>query len=238
MKTVIKIENKYQIQTGVETGFIDTFFSSANPALGKIIYNKNESDEAIIYNFGEDDYDITATDRIKASSRELTYVFNKDVHLMDMVQRFILKKEDVKYIIIGDKKIYHARRNFYHQFMKQSVQFHLKDGEVLIFTPTIHCDQKSFSPLIYVRDEPDSWIFHVRLLCTDPDFYSIKGCSSLYHGAFPSYIQNLCSFLGILKPTLYIRERISQRIPFQTNGASKIPKGTKISLQCNWTITI
>jgi hypothetical protein len=227
----------YNIEAGVEIGYIDTFFSSRDPSLGNVVTRKSIEGNSYKYSFGKTNFDIHVEDLLESSCRELSLNFTDDVELMDIVQRFVLNKDDVDYISIGDKQIYHKRHNFYHQFPAENVTIHFKDGHSFEFIPKIECSVEGMEPLVYVRDEPNKWIFHIRLLSTTPSKYITKGCMRFFNRPFPSWIQNVFSFFGLQKPTLYLRERVSQRIPFQTNGSSLIKKGTTISISSTWTQT-
>lgn len=233
MKKIISL-GSINIDCSVEVGFIDTFFSSSNPELGNVVFEEKTTDELDTFLFGKESYSIQATDEYSSDSRTLQLVFNESVSLMDIVQRFVIEKSAVEYIDINEKRHFHKRNNFYYQYPAQCVEIKFKDGSDYVFNPSFECNIAGLIPFVYVRDEPDKWIFHVRLQSMKPDKYVIKGCTSYYNKPFPNFVQKFCSFLGLMQPTLYVRERYSQRIPFQTNGANDISIGSEIIIHTTW----
>lgn len=230
----IRLDNNFIVDCSVEVGFIDTFFSSRNPELGDVVYRKSVNESHDVFLFGRYSYSVLATDHYTRNNRLLMLEFQEDSLLMDIVQRFVIRKDSVDYININNKHHFHKRKNIYYQYDACDVEIKSKDGCRYLFKPSYDCEISGFRPVVYVRDEPDQWIFHVRLLSTKPDVFLFKGCSTYYNKPFPLLVQNVFSFLGLMHPLLYVRERYSQRIPFQANGASVIKKGSKIVIKTSW----
>lgn len=167
--------------------------------------------------------------------RHISVTAQNDSYLMDAVLRFSLPKNTVRRAFIGDTEIKHQRRNKYYQHEASTVRFELQDGSILRFDSFAFRLPPGMSFFVYLRDEPGCWIFHVRALATKPERLMLKGCHRLYNGPLPNFLQNIVLKLPTLKENLlYIRERFSQRIPFQINGSSLLRSGESIDFLTTW----
>ena len=229
--------NKVSFTVSTELGFIDTFFSSTNPEFGKlsqlkVISKPNGSISHVTSANGK----VSIEETFIPNGREIKIRILNETLLMDAVQRFVFKKNDVSKVYVGNRLFLHKNENYYHQLPADIVRFEFNNGTSISFLPYFHCVEQKFSPLVYVRDEKGMWIFHIRLLATKPDSLTFKGCHRLYNKPFPKIIQSIAHFLKINKATLYIREKLSQRIPFQTNGAVKVQSNTNLAIGVKWII--
>jgi hypothetical protein len=97
---------------------------------------------------------------------------------------------------------------------------------------------QGFSPVVYLRDEPNDWILHFRALALAPSQFMLKGCSRWYNRPLPPGLQRLIfwAFPDLRRKLLYVRERFSQRIPLQVNGASLIESEGVMQMTVRWVV--
>ncbi|MGE0111607.1 hypothetical protein [Aquabacterium sp.] len=233
------------IELGLEIGSLSTFFSFENNELGSArikaeVFEKGVADDWLYQSEIQfSDAHIKVSEEGCANQLEgrriLRVVALDDSRLMDVVLRFVIDKRSVQSAFIGSREIMHKRRNRYHQYFSDKVRIFFKNGEVMTFNPVFSVLPAGFEHVVYLRDEPEKWILHIRALALAPSHYVLKGCSRWYNRPFPFAIQRI--LLGsqwIRSRLLYVRERISQRIPFQVNGAADLPKGSVIQLGVHW----
>ncbi len=162
--------------------------------------------------------------------RTLSVTALADSLLMDAVLRFEIPLDGVAQVSLGDEVIPWARANHYHQRPACRATVSLKDGSYWSATPCNAVLPVGMSLLTYVRDEPDRWILHARARAERPDVYSLRGCSRWYNRPFPAWCQRvLAKAPRLASRLLYLRERVSQRIPFQANGAVLLKAGETLS---------
>lgn len=236
------------LNTGIEIGTLSTFFSLENRRLGAAqvqresfeireqghwLYQSNiQLSDAILKVSEEGQADQTGGRRVlKVEAME-------NSRLMDTVIRFVLDKDQVKSAFIGPQEIIHQRQNRYHQYPLDQITLHLKNSLVLSFQPIPSVLPPGFKHVVYLRDEPDKWILHIRALALVPSHYVLKGCTRWYNRPFPLIVQRIVLGSTWLRTRLlYVRERVSQRIPVQVNGAADLPKGSIIQLAVQWTVS-
>lgn len=233
------------IDFGVEIGSLSTFFSFENNELGEArieaeVFECGVADDWLYQSeIHFSDAHIKVSEEGRANQLEGRRILRvealDDSRLMDVVLRFVIDKGSVKSAFIGSREILHKRRNRYHQYLSDKVGIYLKNGTVITFNPVISVLPEGFEHVVYLRDEPEKWILHIRALALAPSHYVLKGCTRWYNKPFPLSIQRI--ILGskwIRSRLLYVRERISQRIPIQVNGAADLPKGGVIQLGVHW----
>lgn len=236
----------YSLDLGIEIGTLESFFSFENRALG------TANEEAALLSHIDDGWTfkaavtyetasvgVTETGRADAEGgqRNLRLCGREKSHLMDCVQRFVIPKSQVKEARIGDKIIHHARRNFYHQFPVQDVVLTLHSGAKLWFSAGPATLPVGFSHVVYLRDEPDAWVLHFRALALAPSHYVLKGCHRWFDRPVPRGAQSIIFAVpGLRDSLLYIRERVSQRIPFQVNGAAELAQDEVLEMNVRWRV--
>lgn len=237
----------YRFQLGVEIGALESFFSFEKQTLGAAkqtntafeVLDSSWSFDADI-DFEKANVHVSERGNVDGRSGQRVLMIKALRHssLMDSVLRFIIPKEQIKEARIGNTVIRHKRRNRYHQFPADSVQLTLWNGSVLRFTPDEMCLPKGFTPVVYLRDEPDDWILHFRALALHPSEYLLKGCTRWYNRPFPQVLQRLVffAFPNLRQTLLFVRERVSQRIPIQVNGASPINTDEILLLGVRWAV--
>lgn len=232
---------------GIEIGALETFFSFENCKLGAAQVRQNifESNDDGSWFYRSQilfpDASLKVSEDGQADQtcgqRVLKVEATENSRLMDAVLRFVLDKDQVKSAFIGSREITHQRRNRYHQYPLDQITLILNNGLVLSFQPIPSELPPGFKHVVYLRDESDKWIMHIRALALDPSHYVLKGCTRWYNKPFPLVVQRiLLGSTWLRSRLLYVRERISQRIPIQVNGAADLPKGSIIQLAVKWSI--
>ena len=230
----------------MEIGTLSTFFSMEANQLGRarVEHTEQERDEEgtgaiarCVVHYPEGDIGVEERVNLDHASgtRTLALTALSDVWLMDVVHRMVFSLSDVRMIRIGGEVIPHARRNRYHQRPMCPVSVTMQEGVTLRLEGRAAGGPAGMDPVVYVRDEPGLWIVHFRLLATRPERVVLKGCHRLYNRPFPGWIQGAARRApSLLRKALYVRERVSQRIPFQANGAVMVPKGHEARLTTRW----
>lgn len=250
LTNTIKLESsfpEYFFMMGIEIGAIESFFSLENLSLGNAIINNcnlvsNDTswkfDASVDFKKANIQISEQCTVDDFGGERTLSITALQKSLLMDSVIRFVIPKNQIKEAKIRNLILKHERRNKYHQFQSTNVELTLNNGAILKFTPFEMNLPKGFSAVVYLRDEPDYWILHYRALALYPSEFSLKGCISWFNRPFPIWFQKFIfnTFPSIRQKLLYIRERISQRIPIQVNGASSIEQGGVIKMSVRWEV--
>lgn len=234
---VIDFGNGLACGHSVEIGFIDTFYSSRQPDLGNIIVRDSRLDGNVFRaQVAYCDQIFSLANQLNERSVALNLTPVTDLWLMDAVLRFVFSSADIAAVVIGDRRLTHMRKNRYHQYDMQAVRLVTTDGREITLHGTTGSLPRGFKPVVYARDEHGKWIIHFRVIAAEPERVIVKGCHRLYNKAFPKWIQNLCQWTGLSSRLLYLRERYSQRIPFQSNGAATVSLGQDIRISCSWNI--
>lgn len=220
---------------GVEVGSLSSFYSMENPSLGKVelpvpvTATQVEGSLNLSARVSLPDATLLATEQQSPLGRRIQVSALEDSLLMDAVLRFRIPLELAHKVYLGDRELPWRRENKYHQVAGVSARIEKADGSVLQLEPVLHHAPAGMALLTYLRDEPEGWVLHIRLRAERPDRYSVRGCHRLYNRPFPAWVQScLRRIPGFMERTLYLRERVSQRIPFQTNGAVFMPRGSSL----------
>lgn len=232
---------------GIEIGTLESFFSFEKKTLGharqtNTLFKDNGASWVFNTDLGFDTANVHVSERGEVDwnggRRTLSVTAQQRSHLMDGVLRFVIPKDLVNEARIGNRIITHERRNRYHQFPADIVELHLARGTTLRFSLEKMNLPTGFTPLVYLRDEPDDWILHFRALALTPDKFVLKGCIRWYNRPFSPVLQRaIFSALPRLRQRLlFVRERVSQRIPIQVNGAATVEAGETLSLSVRWVL--
>lgn len=222
-------------ELGVEVGSLSTFFSMQHPRLGalevlRLVDEHQPERRRLLREVRMADAHLLIEETEQADYRTLTVTALDDSLLMDAVLRFEIPLEQVAQASLGNEVIAWARANHYHQRPACRATVRLKDGTYWSATPCNAVLPVGMSLLTYLRDEPDRWILHVRARAERPDVYSLRGCTRWYNKPLPAWCQRVLSKAPRLASRLlYLRERVSQRIPFQANGAVRLKAGEALS---------
>lgn len=219
---------------GVEVGTLSTFYSMENPALGnvalpaRVLIQEAEGGLSLDASVCLPDATLRVTEhQLQDGGRSLRVEALEDSFLMDAVLRFRIPLDLVRKVYLGEREIPWRRANKYHQEAGVSALIEQTDGGACLLEPVLRQAPEGMTLFTYLRDEPEGWVLHVRLRAERPDAYSVRGCHRFYNKPFPAWLQAVFARTpALLSRTLYLRERVSQRIPFQTNGAVFLPRGS------------
>ena len=225
---------------GVEVGTLSTFFSMQHPELGQcevLSRTVTESDTAreLRYRIRYPDGLLDIHEVEERDQRRLEITALEPSRLMDAVLRFVFPLHAVEDVRMNDELVEWRRKNRYHQKVGGRVRIKLANGRAFRFEVQAHGLPAELSQVTYVRDEPNAWVFHVRCLALRPTETLVRGCLSWYNRPLPDWFQRLWARVpGLARATLYLRERVSQRIPFQTNGAVVLRPGQRFGVSVRW----
>lgn len=176
-------------------------------------------------------------------NRKLHLECLEDSYFMDFVMRFRFKKSVVKSVFINNIEYFHKNTNIYYQY---PVDYVLINGinfkaKIQIVDSLIPDGMRRF---MYVRDNGNDWIIHVRMLPERCDKCVIKLCNNWYKTRpIPQSLANLLLTSDIIKNNLWYR---GERSKFKTkilrfiNPAAfpiiKLKKGTNLFWNVNLTL--
>jgi hypothetical protein len=231
---------------GIEIGSLTSFFSAESPGLGRLAPGSDAtlSDDtsgawrydavALLPEASVRVAEVGARGR-SGGTRSINVEATRSTLLMDAVLRFTFPALRVRSARIGDECIEHLARNRYHQRPIAPVSLELEGGERLVFSPRSYGLPPGMEPVVYLRDERGRWVLHVRALAVRPEATVLKGCHRWFNGPFPDVVQRLARRSHALsRHLLYVRERVSQRIPIQVNGAVGLAERASIQLAVDW----
>ena len=143
-------------------------------------------------------------------------------YLMDFVVRFVWPKEDVERMAISDRVLSHRNSNVYNQYRTDTVKIYRKNERMLqLKSRATH--SSSVIKYMYVRDEKDLWIVHIRLMpswdsLNNGDTYILKNCVSwlkrplIVNGTVKSWNKRLLSFFLYRPEKKPIKNPIIRRV--------------------------
>jgi hypothetical protein len=163
--------------------------------------------------------------------------------LLDFVSRYVFPKEVFEKVLIDGNKVVHKNQNIYHQVLasdQSSVELIGKTLQATIQIKEIDCPA-SFTPYLYVRDEPGAWIVHIRLL---PKVYKeivTKINARWYNRALPAWISRVLFSLCFGSHWLlyrgekkrqwsFMRKAVYKLLPLSAYPLAEVKKGEKLSL--------
>ena len=158
---------------------------------------------------------------------------------MDFVLRFRFKKTAFTQATIADQIFFHQNTNIYRQY---PVDCATLEGPKLVATIAIKQFQAppGFAPYLYVRDAPDEWVVHARMLPQTGQKTVIKLCNSWARTRpLPQWLSDLILAIPQVKKALWYRcenkpytSRILQKVNPQACLIAKVPKRAELS----WTV--
>jgi len=129
----------------------------------------------------------------------------EDSYFMDFVMRFRFKKEFIRFAKIADNVIYHKNTNIYYQYPVKEVFLKGKEFDIKI-SIIDKIVPKKMKPVMYVRDNNEEWIVHVRMIPEKWDKEVIKLCTSWAKTRpLPQYLSNILLKWKWLKNELWYR---------------------------------
>ncbi|WP_035589104.1 hypothetical protein [Hippea jasoniae] len=169
----------------------------------------------IVTKMKEGQWELNIDDKIiddKTIERKVEAITLEDSFFMDFVVRFRFKKEFIEYVKIADKVIYHKNTNIYYQYPVEEV--FLKGKELNIKISIVDkIIPNGMKPVMYVRDNNDEWIVHVRMIPETWDKEVIKLCTSWAKTRpLPQFLSNIFLEWKWLREQLWYR---GERDPYK-----------------------
>lgn len=195
--------------------------------------------ENLVVEMKEGKWKLDISDSIDSNKKIIRYVNAEcleDTIFMDFVMRFRFKKNIIQQAIIFDKEISHNNTNIYYQYPVNKVLLKGKRYEINIKVID-SLVPKNMNPYIYVRDNKDEWVVHIRMLPNEYYKNVIKICTGWAKTRpLPQFISNLLLKYDRLKDFLWYR---GENKPQNTNiflklfnpsafPMAKVDRGTRL----------
>lgn len=237
-----RFSSEFKGMLDLEVGSLATFFSGDHPARGAVsvpreLVAEKDGRRELSYEVIYPDGRLRITETETGSRRVLRIEALDDSLVMDAVIRFVLPLNVVNAVALNETVIPWRRQNRYHQVERAIARIDFNDGSALQLRP--FTESEGLPPglflMTYLRDEPEAWILHIRVRANKPTHFSTRGCVRWYNKPFPGWAQAVFRKIpGFYAATLLIRERVSQRIPCQTNGAVLLKRGAAFEFGVTW----
>lgn len=168
----------------------------------------------LITQMQEGKWKLKIDDNIKENtiSRKVEAITLEECFFMDFVMRFRFKKEFIEYAEISDEKYFHNNTNVYYQYPVDKVFLKGKGFDVNISIIDKIVPEK-MEPVMYVRDNKDEWVVHVRMVPKSWDKEVIKICTA-WAGtrSLPQFISKPLLSIKAIKNALWYR---GERSPYK-----------------------
>lgn len=149
----------------------------------------------------------------------------------DFVVRFKFSKASFSSGSINGRTIHHANTNIWYQYPVNVATLSGPNGTVTIRVG--HCETAGkFRQVLYIRDEPASWIVHARFIPLEPsDLYWIRWGNRFFNWSLSDAMSRRVLRIRWLKKMLwYLAERRGGRPALQAQGLAVLDTGTRISI--------
>ena len=184
----IQVNGIKGINWGIETADRKSFFTLDGHYRGCTILNMEEIltsggyRQRLETEMAEGHWIAERDQRIKPNQIHIDQTLEvvKDSVLVDFVVRFKFVKNSFTKAVINGRVITHSNRNIWHQHPVKEALLTGAYGTVSICVSSCETSGK-FYQVLYVRDEPGSWIIHARLLPSEPcDIYWIRWANRFF----------------------------------------------------------
>lgn len=176
------------------------------------------------------DIETHVLDRIVAIKQSLTCLDSSV--FQDFVVRFKFSKESFATGRIGGRTIRHANTNIWYQYPVSEATLLGPNGTATIRVR--HCETAGkFRQELYIRDEPASWIVHVRFIPLEPsDLYWVRWGNRFFNWSLSDTTSRRILRARWIKNALwYLAERRGGRPALQAQGLAVLDPGTTISIE-------
>lgn len=155
----------------------------------------------------------------------------EDSVFQDFVVRFRFDGDSFEQARIAGRTLAHENRNLWHQYPVQDVWLTGRHGAARIRACSSVTAGK-FQQMAYVRDEPGSWIVHMRLIPSGPpDLYWIRWANRWFTlSVGDRWSRRLLAHRWIKDPLWYLSERRGGRPALQAQGLAVLGRGERIAL--------
>ena len=168
----------------------------------------------LITQMQEGKWQLSIDDNIEENTiiRKVEAITLEECFFMDFVMRFRFKKEFIEYAQISDKTYYHNDTNIYYQYPVDRVFLKGKGFDINISIVDKIVPEK-MEPVMYVRDNKDEWVVHVRMVPKSWDKEVIKICTA-WAGtrSLPQFISKPLLSIKTIKEALWYR---GERSPYK-----------------------
>lgn len=228
-------EPKDSLQSGVEFGNADGFFSS--PAIN---YCEMESRRSAVSRYEIHRAHLEWADSLVVNggiTRRVDFSPLSNSELYDMVSRFIIYSDDDRPACISGKVVNHRSSNIYHQYdVPVEVRVPIGQYGYVSFSSAGAVVPPGFKEVLYLRDEAKvsgrwRWIVHHRLICDEAVAKLVlRSCNPRLEGVIPleNYIPDFFK-----RPFFRIRERRWPSCPLMAVGEVKIGGDEYAALSTN-----
>jgi len=230
---------------GFETADSSAFFSlekgmgwRGNKIVEEYSFDETSYKAHVITQMKEGKWELNIKDEIADNTiiRKVEAITLEDSIFMDFVIRFRFKKEFIEYAEIANNRYYHQNTNVYYQYSVDKVFLQGKGFGINISVIDKIVPNK-MEPVMYVRDNKDEWVVHVRMVPKEWDKEVIKICTA-WAGTrpLPQLVSKPLLSISSLKNALWYR---GERAPFKSRiirkflnpaafGMVKVPKNEKL----------
>ncbi len=230
---------------GFETADSSAFFSLEKNVgwrykklLEEYEFDKTTNKAHIITQMKEGKWELFVNDELRENivTRKVEAITLEDSYFMDFVLRYRFKKEFIEYAKIADKIYYHNNTNVYYQYPANKVFLKGKGFDINISIEDSIVPDK-MQPVMYVRDNNDEWVVHIRMIPKKWDKEVIKICTRWAETRpLPQKLSNLLLKWKWLREQLWYR---GERKPYKCRlfrrfvnpcafGMVKIEKNSKL----------
>ena len=148
----------------------------------------------------------------------------------DFVMRFCFSKKSFDQALIAGKVIRHVNSNVWHQYPVTEVI--LQNVTTVLSIKVLGADTAGkFKQEMYVRDEPDHWIVHARMIPIEPyALYWIRWANRFFRLSLGARFSSLLLMVTPLKKILwYLGERKGGKPNLQAQGLARLKEGEVLS---------
>lgn len=206
---------------GFETADSSAFFSlekgvgwRGNKLLEEYSFDESNYKAHVMTQMKEGKWELFIEDNIieNTITRKVEAVTLEDSVFMDFVMRFRFKKEFIEYAEIADQRFYHKNTNVYYQYPVDKVFLKGKGFDINISIIDKIVPEK-MEPVMYVRDNKNEWVVHVRMVPKKWDKEVIKICTA-WAGtrSLPQFISKPLLSIKAIKEALWYR---GERSPYK-----------------------
>lgn len=253
-KNILRVHSKetsFEVETGIEFADSKLFFTLFEKHRRVTVFETIKKTENEFIGKAElkpqNKFDISKNIEIKENvlTQKQTIKTIQNGELLDFVSRFVFPKKIFTTALINNKKIKHAGLNIYHQYPVDHVR--MKGDNISLDIYASVTKTPEWKQFAYVRDEPDSWVVHVRLLPVRKTRTIIKLNTRWYNKrihALPERMilllfPNRLLYKGERKRAWNTMEKVLYwLLPLSAYKIGKLPKGKKLTIETTLKISL
>ena len=163
---------------GIEFADSSSFYSSESGIGLRYTENLIGTKKCINLTSGKFLLDSNTTVTASEVNRSICATAQTDAELMDFVLRYRFKKDSVTKMEIAGNPIHHTGSNIYHQYKTDRIKVYFSNGREGSITLQSATVPKGMQQVMYVRDQRNEWVVHIRFIPVQYDKEVIKVCTS------------------------------------------------------------